>query len=329
MQKNLFVFLVFFLITSCATHESGISTETPYSSEPSRSRFFLYIPNNDEMENYLAMHSFLRAWDRNQVTVDDETLSALFANYLGQDSMHSLLFESFLRYTRNEQIQRRILDYVDNNNIETSFTTSLRRLYTATPIIISMEGREAIRFDYNNTEFDENIDLFNFNEVTIFDGEAGLLLFDNSWSIISVDAPERPEETMFALNFGGATNALLISFRRFSNVDEDAIFNKINTDFHNNRFNGNWIYTELPLAGIISRSGADRFIIAHGYGTDVIPTIQEAMFSSFLYNRNTRVLFEISYLMNFSPMNINYSEKDRIFNLLFFHSLFAFIINSN
>ena len=143
--------------------------------------------------------------------------------------------------------------------------------------------------------------------------------------MLRVNNPDNINEETFFLTYGGGTNSILLLFRRHSNLNENEINSKLRTDYYNNRFNGNWRITELPLVGILSRSGADRFIIAHGYGPEVIPTIQTAIFNSYLYNRNNRILYEISFYMNFSPININYSEMDRIFNLLFFYSLFIFL----
>jgi hypothetical protein len=45
----------------------------------------------------------------------------------------------------------------------------------------------------------------------------------------------------------------------------------------------------------------------------------------YLYNRDNKILYEISYFMNFSPININFSEREKIFNLLFFQILFVFL----
>jgi len=297
------------------------SSDNELTSPESSDKFFLYIPDNFTMSGYMSMHSYLSAWDKNEIIVSDDDLSAIFINNFDKDTMFSLLLESFLRYTKNEHIQQRVLEYIDNNNIETGFTNSLKKLYAAVPVITTENEREIINYVYNDSEYDENINLFKFSEIELFNGELGLLLFDNDWEIVTVD---NFEENLI-LNYGGVTNSILIIFKKHSGVNENEINTKLNIPFYNTRFDGNWRVNELPLAGILERAGADRFIIAHGYGPEIFPEIQTAIFNSYLYNTDKRVLYEVSYYMNFSPLNIHYLERDRIFNLLFFQSLFVFI----
>jgi hypothetical protein len=330
ISKALFLFFVILAITTCSTYTlSNITLPIiGFNSPEDSSNFFLYIPNNQTMADYISMHLYLRAWDMDQITVDDKALSAIFINNFGQNTMHSLLFESFLRYTKNVNIQQRVLKYIDNNNIETGFTSNLRKLYAANPVIKTVNGKNITQYIYNNKEYDENINLFNFNEVGFFNGELGLLLFENDWGLLTVNNSNQNNEESILLTYGGGTNSILIILKKYSNLNENDINSKLRIDYYNKRFNGNWKINGLPPVGILGRSGADRFIIAHGHGAEEIPTIQAAIFNTYLYNKNKKALYEISYYMNFSPININYSERDRIFNLLFFQSLFVYLKNS-
>jgi hypothetical protein len=290
-------------------------------------RIFLYIPDGDTMSNYFNLHAYLRAWDNNEIEVDDIRLAALFNSFMAQDTLESLLFESFLRYTKNINVQNRILAYFESNGINNSFSNSIRKLYMSTPMLVGeRDGNEVFQLNYNNVEFDENINLFDFSEVSVFNNEMGLLLFDNNWSIISFDGGGDPNRSFFTLIYGGGTNSMTISFSRYVNVDEDDIEARLNLDFHNERFNDNWIVTTLPIEGILTRAGADKIIIAHGIGPDRhITTIETGQFNVYLFNRQQRTLYIVSYFMNFSPININFAERNRIFNFLFFQVLFVFL----
>jgi hypothetical protein len=288
---------------------------------------FLYIPSNETMSNYLSLHSYLRAWDRDEVNVDNELLSAFFTNYVGTNTMHGLLFESFLRYTRNINIQNQILYYINSNDIYTNFANSLRKLYVAIPVVRQSDGKDVIQYNYNNTEFDENINLFLFEERYTFYNEIGLLLFYNDWNMFTYNNSANRNIEAFFLIFGGGTNALTITFRRYANITKDEPESIYNASAYRQRYDDKWAVINLPLEGILSRAGADRVTIAYGLGPDTInnPDIETGTFNVYLYKEAENMMYEISYFMNIAPTNIHFSERNRMFNFLLFQTLFAFI----
>ena len=302
-----------------------ISISAGVFAQEGHDEFFLYIPNNEEMVSFLGMYRYLRAWDDNDHLVDDERFAALMNNFIDDDTMDSLMFEAYLRYTKNAAIRQRVLNFLDENRIESGFANSLRMLYASVPVIME-EGDsnrdDVIQYNFNNAYFDENIDLFNFSEVYLFNGEMGMLLFDNNWQIISLDSdPDR-----FFLIFGGGTNSMTVGFRRHTNFNEDDLDSAIRTEHHNNLYGDRWNTVDLPIFGILERAGADRYIIGEGSGPDrFIPEIQTGTFNTYLYNRDRRILYEVSYYMNFSVINIHFEQRTRIYNYLLFHTLFMFL----
>jgi hypothetical protein len=287
---------------------------------------FLYIPDSETMSDYLNLHSYLRAWDQNELDVDDQGLSMFLNNYIGRNTLQSLLFESFLRYTKNHNIQTRVLNYLNTNNIYTNYANSLRKLYSSNPIIVTRgsDGREVLQYNYNNSEFDENINLFHFNEIGLFRREIGMLLFNNDWATTSFNSPNENIEAFFIL-CGGQTNALTVTFRRYSNLNKDEPETIYNAAGYTQKYR-NWIVTALPLQGILSRAGADRVTLAYGLGTDLnVNAIETGTFNIYLYKEKENLMYEISYFMNFAPININFPERIRIFNLLLFQLIFAFV----
>ena len=286
---------------------------------------FLYIPTNEAMSDYINMHSYLSAWDKNEIEVDDLRFGALFTNYIGKDTLQSLLFESFFRNTKNKGIQNRILTYIERNNINTNFSNTLKKLYSAIPVTRRQDGKDIIQYNYNNLEYDENIDLFSFEESQVFNRELGLLLFTNDWNIITFNNENNTDEDTFFLIYGGGTNSMTIRFRKYMNIDENNIESKLNLIYFQEKYKENWKIAELPLDGILSRAGADKIIMVHALGPDIIETIETGTFNIYLYNKNKKILYEVGYFMNFSPINIIFTERNRIFNYLFFQTLFVFI----
>jgi len=82
------------------------------------------------------------------------------------------------------------------------------------------------------------------------------------------------------------------------------------------------------LEGVLSRARADRIAIAHGLGSDFNGNMEMGTFNAYLYNKKEKIMYEISYFMNFSQSNIFFSERNRIYNFLFFQLLFIFINNN-
>jgi len=328
--KTLFILSMLIALATCSTQNAGVRGAenthiAEFGSPQDSDRFFLYIPDNDELEDYMAMLSYLRDWDNGRINVSDDDLNVIFTNHFGNNTIHGLLFDAFLRHAGNPGVRRRIIQYFNDHNLETGFTASLRKLYEAVPSGTLTPQGEQLRYIYNNSEYDENIDLFNARPSALFNDELALLLVENNWTGMPVNIPGRPDEQAFFLTYGGNTNTLTVIFKKYSRVLEGDITEKMGIDFYRNRFNGNWNVTELPLERILSRSGADRYIIAYGYGPETNPRIEGAVFNAYLYRRTTSTLYEISYYMNIAPENIHFSERTRMFNMLFFQTLYAFL----
>lgn len=310
MRKVIFILLLSLSLKAIAQETGGL---------------FLHIPSNEVMSNYLNLYSYLKAWDSGEINIDNERLSTFFLNYVGINTLHSLLFESFLRYTKNKSIQDQVLYYINSNNVSTNFANSLRKLYAAVPIVRQSNGKNVIQYNYNNTEFDENINLFLFNESYTFNNEIGLLLFDNDWNIVSFNNDANKNIDSFFLIFGGGTNALTIAFRKYTNITKDETESIYNASGYVQKYREKWTVTSLQLEGVLSRAGADRITIAHGLGPDVIEAIETGTFNIYLYREAENIMYEISYFMNIAPTNIHFSERNRMFNLLFFQTLFTFL----
>jgi len=302
-----------------------VSFSTRISAQEADNLFF-YIPDEGEMSAYINLHTYLSAWDKNEITIDNGSLAIIFPNYVGKDTLESLFFESFLRCTKNKSIQKQVLDYLNTNKINTNFANCLRKLYSAYPKIRRSGGKDYIYYIYNDSEYDENINLFFFDEVGAFDREIGLLLFDNKWDMFSVTPSDSEKSGGFFLMCGGDTNSMNIHFKKYINTDEKNIEKNYSLDYYNRLYYNNWKLTEITPEGIMDRAGADKIAIGYGIGAARdIKTIEMGSFNIYLYNKQNRTLYEIGYYMNFSPQNILFTERNRIFNFLLFQLLFVFI----
>ena len=90
------------------------------------------------------------------------------------------------------------------------------------------------------------------------------------------------------------------------------------------RYKNDWSSTELPIEDILSRSGATKIYLLQGSGHEGLG-IDSCTFSDYLYNKESRKLYEVIFYMNFSDKNINYLERNRIYNYLLFQVMFIYL----
>jgi hypothetical protein len=310
------------------------------------SELFLYVPTDDEMGRFMGMHQFLREWDENKREVDAKALDALYSANVGKNTLNGLQFEAFLRNTKNPDVRKEVLGYLDAHALSDPFAACLRKLYAATELPQESGGSAARRYSYQGEEFDEDIDLFDFYETGFFDQKLGLLLFDNGWEQVSLNGgtPAKPEVSAaqaatdataegtapaptvesFYLIYGGGTSTMTVYCKKYVGLSAEKIGATLAAEPFPAKYES-WKAFGLDAKGILAGSGAGKYIVAYGVGPDSIPGIDSGAFNAYLYDDASETLYEVSSSINFSPMNINYATRDRIYNYVLFNTLFCFL----
>jgi hypothetical protein len=329
------------------------------------SELFLYVPTDDEMGRFMGMHQFLREWDENKREVDAKALDALYSANVGKNTLNGLQFEAFLRNTKNADVRKEVLGYLDAHALSDPFAACLRKLYAATELPQAAGGSAARRYSYQDEEFDEDIDLFDFYETGFFDQKLGLLLFDNGWEQVSLNGgtPANPEASAaqaatadakapdkapvakdrdaatdataqgtapaptvesFYLIYGGGTSTMTVYCKKYVGLPAEKIGATLAAEPFPAKYES-WKAFGLDAKGILAGSGASKYVVAYGVGPDSIPGIDSGAFNAYLYDDKTETLYEVSSSINFSPMNINYATRDRIYNYVLFNTLFCFL----
>jgi hypothetical protein len=292
--------------------------------------FFFYLLDQDGLKNYFEKYNYLVALDKNKVILKEEQIKTFFSEYIGLETLDSLILEAFFRQTKNKTIQRKILKYIKKNNLKDEFSQSLFRFYNSKEKKFKQNDSEQIQYSYNDKYFDENINLFYQYENLVFNKELGLMLFENNWAIISYsnkDDKKNQEEgkNSFFLMYGGGTNSMMINFSRYPDMSFDKFKNEVINDKYNSNKYKKWKTVELEKKHIFENSGADKIFIGYGVGPDIIPEIDSATFSIYLYNEKLKRGYSIMYFMNFSKINNNFKLRHRIWNQILFQLCFTFI----
>lgn len=331
-----FLFTGFFLIisfTACATKgpakDTAAVTKEP-GAENSQDPGFLYIPEDEEMSAIINNWKYLKKCDTGENQVDADQLK-MFFSMVGRDDLVSLQMENFFRDLKNPLLKQDISQYIKSNNINTPYAQSLLKKYNSVEIKYEQSGHEEIQYSYQEKEFDENITLYDFNEIKPFEDEFGLLLFNNNWVVMTPKKTEDDsptgEKTVYLIH-GGQTNCLTVMIKEMEDIaDKEAFANVIN-EFINQKNEGEqkgeWNFYELQKTGVLERCGVDDYIIYSRIGPDIIPEISAGTFGAFLYSEKYQKIYRYEFFINFSKINISYELRQRIFDYVRFFTLFGY-----
>ena len=323
MKKSI---LLFVLILSTVFLFADTEDETK------KTREFLYLVSTDEFNYYFQSYSWLKKWEDGEVKVSDKEIANIYEEQIGKNTLTSMLFENFFRNTQNKEIQKQIKKYIQKKKLsDNPFEKALLKKYDSIEQQYEQSGKKLIKYSYKDSEFDENINLFDFTEVHPFNDELGMLLFVNDYSILrwkSMESEEYTDDKEFILMFGGGTNSITIRLKEIEDVNptsKEEILEIANIDNIKNKYKDDWFITELDKVGVLENCGVDNYFIGYGIGSDVyIPEIAAGDFITIMYKKETKKIYEIYTYMNFSKININYEIRNRLYNYILFYTLFCY-----
>ncbi|HOT61819.1 MAG TPA: hypothetical protein PLU93_03065 [Treponemataceae bacterium] len=271
-------------------------------------------PSAKETQNYIGFTNFLSQLESGSESIDASKMSRLFQLYHNNDGILGLLFDSYLLYTKNKNIQDLILKTMESSYSEDVFYPILSNLYSAKKVE-KAGSNPAVVYECKNGLRDEGINYFFSSESVTFNDAFGFMLLDNPWNQFSFQSDKVRDEDGFCLLYGGGTNSIKIDIKRY-NLDEDAFYSRITgkaNSFYLGKYR-NWKLSEFSITGELSRSGAERVFIGLGTGLDIIETISSGTFVIFLYDRDKKQGFSMEYYVNISEGNNNYEIFDFIMN---------------
>ena len=327
---SLILCLVFF--TGCASKNAESPAEQPEAPSDSAAveqNEVLYVPELTEMQSFINNWSYLKNCDEGTNEVSDEQIKILFS-VVGRNDLISLQMEMFLLNVKNKDIQKKVESYIKKNKIKTPFAQALLKKYNSVEKTYEQSGHEEIQYSYKDEEYDENITLYDFNEIHPFEDEFGLLLFNNDWGVITIknDDDTVADRNHFYLMHGGGTNCLTVAFDETENVATKEEFAKIINSFiqtkNESAEKDEWEFYNLEKDGVLYNCGVDDYIIYTRIGPDIIPEISSGKFGAYLYSEKYAKVYKIEFFINFSKINISYEIRQRIFDYVRFFTLFCY-----
>ena len=336
MKKSFFkisvaVILISVFLISCASKKSSDKqTAEPPSQNESQEPGFLYIPETDEMSSFISNWKYLQKCDSGEVVPDEQQIASFFS-VIGRNDTISLQMEMFLLNVKNKDVQKKAESYIKKNNLDTPFAQALLKKYNSVEKTYDNSGHEEIQYSYNDEWFDENITLYDFNEIHPFEDEFGLLLFNNNWGVLRLknDDGTAGDEDHFYLIHGGGTNSMSVSFREYRNIETEDDFAQIINDFIKSKKEGEqkdeWNFYQLNKTGVLENCGVDEYIIYSRIGSEpLVPAISAGDFGAYLYSEKYKKVYKVEYHVNFSVINISYEIRQRIYDYVRFFTIFCY-----
>lgn len=327
MKKKLLLILLMLVSVFAFAQEEVVAEEA--AGERQSYNIFLYPLTEDEMEYFIKSWNWLKAWEAGQVEYSDKQFELLYEDQIGQEYFTAMLFENFFMNTKNPKIQKQLKKYIKKNKLgDRTYEKALLKKLDSKPQTweqsTSTETNQFIQYVYNDSEYDENINFFDFDEVRPFDDEFGLILFNNDWAVLTVrniETDELVDDRKILLMFGGGTNCITITLQEYLNVESvDAVTELANIASFEKKYEDNWKFLELPKEGILERCGADNIFVGIGIGDESM----DGDVLSLLYRKDLQKAYKVSFYMNYSESNINYENRARLYNYLLFFATFAF-----
>ena len=322
---------VFF--TACASKKAAENpsepAQTPSAPDSSEHNEILYVPETSEMQSFISNWTYLKNCDEGKTEVTDDQIK-VFYSVVGRNDLISLQMEIFLLNVKNKDIQKKVEAYIKKNKLNSPFDQALLKKYRAVEKKYDNSGHEEIQYSYKNEEFDENITLYDFNDIPPFNDEFGLLLFNNNWGVVSLKNEDGTdaEKKHFYLIHGGGTNCLTISFDETENISTREEFGEIINGFiqtkRDSEEKDEWDFYNLGKDGILYNCGVDDYIIYSRIGPDIIPEISSGKFGAYLYSEKYAKVYKVEFFINFSTINISYEIRQRIYDYVRFFTLFCY-----
>jgi hypothetical protein len=290
-------------------------------------KLFFYIPNQEEIKEYFEFYNELRDYETGKVKFNEDITIKLYADNINKNTLKSLLFESFLRQTKNTTLKNYLINIINKNHYDDLFSQLLIRLYESKVDQVMQNNKPQTRYNYKNQFYDENINLFNQHEILVFNKKLSFIIFNNTWNVITFKESEKNTNKDFTgFIFGGGTNSICINFDKNVNISfSDFKKNEIENE-QNSKLFENWTVKEIGKTEILNNSGADIIYIGAGIGPDQIG-IESGAFIIYLYDNKNNAGYKITLFMNFSKINNNYELRYRIWNQLLMQLCFAYIKN--
>lgn len=312
----MFAFLLAISMISCET--TKIQNDEKY--EESKYERHLYLMPENEAGRLVGNSKALAMIENGVNDLSYDEFCKVYENHVANSYISSMIFERFLTSTRNENVKNYAKQYLSNKQTLTKFDKVVLCNANSKEKNVGTKDEKSKIF-VNGNQYAEDINLFSVVECHPFDDEFGCLLFDNNWYSYTINGSENKN---LYLMCGGETNTITLHFEEFDGIkNEQQIDEILLNKFYSSKYK-NWKNYELPLDGIVKSSGADRYFIAYGDGTEETSRIKSCASAAYLYNERNRKIYKMEIYYNISSINMNYEIRESIYDYLNFFTQLCF-----
>ena len=273
--------------------------------------FDFYIYSYEEAGDLFTLFHYFDQMESGEIS-DEETVNYFLTNGLSNYSVAGLFTEAYFRETKNQNIQKTVLEYIKTLDSAPNLEAIIKR-YGSTLETITHDGIDTYRLVYNDELYDENIEFHNVDLIHLFDGKIAAFVPLSDWLPMTFSNKETGEEdkSQITLFTGGGTTASHISYEM-----KELRYKPEVGSIHDPK---NLIY-ELTEESVISKNNADLTVLK-------INSDQESLltFTLTLYDFDEMLEFEIGYFYNISIINLNYEIFTQMKTHLLYTSFLTYI----
>ncbi|MEI6874329.1 MAG: hypothetical protein WCL50_04270 [Spirochaetota bacterium] len=311
--------LIALLCISCSTTGRPAATDANASVKFPKVSTSFRVPGGDEVRGFYRFRNGLPQ-DEASIAPDtglvDEALS-----WVDKDQdLRSYLAEAYFRGTVNQDAKRRAKGFFSS---KPSLGPEARRILLF--LDRAAEGRADAtgntRFRLPDGTYAEDIGLFSFTTVRLFDGELAATAFPGTMYSISVAGSPTP---MIAIMSGGGTNALTMDYSAFTGSESEFLRTQASGGSERANYPGA-VRWDLSGDGSLAGCNADRILVYRGM-KPISDGIESGFVSLYLYSRARNRGFSATWTMNFSTINTFYGDPVRLLDYLATSILLSWIV---
>jgi hypothetical protein len=272
------------------------------------------------LDSLFRQLQFLDEIESGDLPVDTVVFDRVMDDYAGKKSIHAVFFRSYIRHSRNPEVQSWFRRYVRKREWDSFFVSNTVSLWAFSESLPSEERERELSASVSDSgKRDEGINLYFLDHIKFFEDELVVHVYSNPWREVSMPEEGGDGERSVNVMVGAPTNALSVMASRFGARNEEEFFTRVSTmsDFLRDKY-GLVKESDVTGEGAFSRTGADRVIVQFGVGHDIVPDIAQCHAVLFLFSARENRGYRVVFFMNVSEKNHSYEIADELFNQLIY-----------
>jgi len=279
--------------------------------------FYFYLPVQGEVNAFFNLLPYLDQYNKyTTMLVDKSQFKNLLDIGIKNKIIQTYYLLDFIRNTSNQSVIDYYIQYCSlQNELPLDFVTTLT-------IVKERENEQNV---LKNGKTIENVRYSNFIEIGLFENTLKTMLPDNDWQNISINnkTTKQGDNSFTSFLCGGGTNSFLATYKYYKETESEFI-NRVEKNRFDEKKYSHVALMELPVEDFLKLTNASKLYIWLGISKDEF-NIKNGQVVLNMYSKKYSRSYEITWLVNFSDINVYYENPDIIYSFISEMILFTWI----